>query len=279
MSTQIAVNGWNLVSSDDFEGHWMTGEEIGKHLGYSEPRKSVNNIYERHKDSFKKAIDVSDISLVTEAGPRTTRVFSERGTLKVIRYSNTEVADKVMEEVSDLYLAVRKISSSGKACVEFPEVKAAKMCAQLMSTAMKIGMTRTQAREATIEKVKSLTGVDLAVTFKLEENSVFASKAELSSKKEKEDFIRLLEVWYQCFEDEFITLKKVRLHLSDSLTDKASDLKEAITALDLRGKFNFRKLGYYLRKNKGRIGEQYKFAAGKNLSSGIEWQVIKLTDD
>jgi prophage antirepressor-like protein len=184
MSTQIAINGWNLVSSDDLEGHWMTGEEIGKHLGYADPRTSVRMIWERHKDSFKKDIDVSEISLISEAGPRTTRVFSERGTLKVIRYSNTEVADSVMEEVFDLYLAVRKISSSGKVYggksfgVDAKEamkieVKAAKMCVQFITMATKLGLTKARARKKAVEEVKQLTGVDFASIFQLDEEAEF----------------------------------------------------------------------------------------------------------
>jgi prophage antirepressor-like protein len=108
MSTQIAINGWSLVSSGGLEGHWMTGEEIGKHLGYSEPRDAVNVLYNRHKNSFKDGVDTCTLKLKVQLQARDTRIFSERGVLKVIRYSNTEVANAVMNEVFDVYLAVRK---------------------------------------------------------------------------------------------------------------------------------------------------------------------------
>jgi prophage antirepressor-like protein len=104
---KITVNNWSLVKPEKLEGHWITGEEIGRHLGYSEPRISISTLYNRYKESFQEGLDCSVINLITEAGARDMRVFSRRGVLKVIRHSNTAVADKVMDEVFDVYLAVR----------------------------------------------------------------------------------------------------------------------------------------------------------------------------
>jgi prophage antirepressor-like protein len=110
MKNEITINNWTLIEPERLEGHWITGEEIGRHLGYAEPRVAINVLYNRHKDRFENNVDVSDINLISEAGTRNTRVFSERGALKVIRYSNTKVADAVMNEVFGVYVAVRERS-------------------------------------------------------------------------------------------------------------------------------------------------------------------------
>lgn len=69
-------------------------------------------MYERNADFFKDGIDTAVIKVGTPSGTQDSRIFSERGVLKIMRYSKTELADSVMEEVIDVFLAARKKSSS-----------------------------------------------------------------------------------------------------------------------------------------------------------------------
>jgi prophage antirepressor-like protein len=161
---EIIVKNWKLVQPEKLEGHWMTGEEIGKHLGYSEPRVAINKIFNRHEAKFKYGMDVSDTKLVSEAGIRNTRVFSERGVLKVIRYSNTKVADAVMDEVFDVYLAVREKAKERAISPQLPspEREAASVISGWMLIAKEFEVPRHLAQIEAVKAAKIKTGVDCA---------------------------------------------------------------------------------------------------------------------
>lgn len=111
--SEIVINNWKLLSNPNgLNGEWVTAGEIGKHLGYADPGDSINKIYERNRDFFKDGVDTCTVKLTVQTQAREVRIFSERGTLKVLRYSKTELADKVMEEVFDVFLAARKNDAS-----------------------------------------------------------------------------------------------------------------------------------------------------------------------
>ena len=71
--------------TDEYD-FWATREQIGKFLGYSSPRKSIGKIHERNKERLDKFS--SALNLRTEAGMRTTTVYSFKGLLEVCRFSN-----------------------------------------------------------------------------------------------------------------------------------------------------------------------------------------------
>lgn len=104
MNKLVKVNDWEVIKNpNDLTGIWITGEEVGRRLEYSDPRVAINKIFNRNQNFFKKNIDYSDVSLVSEAGLRNTRVFSQKGCVKVARYSRQPLADKVMDEVIDFF--------------------------------------------------------------------------------------------------------------------------------------------------------------------------------
>ena len=105
---ELIIQDWKILDSPEgFSGAWITGEELGRHLGYSEPRIAISKIYKRHSQFFKEQVDIGVTNLVTPGGIQEVRIFSERGALKIIRYSNTEKADEIMDEVFDVFLAVK----------------------------------------------------------------------------------------------------------------------------------------------------------------------------
>jgi prophage antirepressor-like protein len=161
---KITVNNWSLVKPEELEGHWITGEEIGRHLGYSEPRISISNLYNRYKESFQEGLDCSVIKLITEAGARDVRAFSRRGVLKVIRHSNTAVADKVMDEVFDVYLAVRAKAKAqavtSMALLPTPEQEATSIMSAWLKAAQLLEVPKYYAQAEAVKATHTKTGID-----------------------------------------------------------------------------------------------------------------------
>lgn len=159
---KLTVGNWDLIKLENLEGHWITGEEIGRHLGYSEPARSVSNLYSRHIDSFKEGIDTCVIKLMTQLQARNIRIYSQRGVLKVIRHSNTDVADKVMDEVFDVYLAVRekaKVQEVFKV-PESSELEASSVLTGWMVAAQALEIPKYLAQVEAIKATKVKTGID-----------------------------------------------------------------------------------------------------------------------
>ncbi len=79
------------VSIIDHDGQqWLTAEQAGRCLGYSEAqsRKAVVNLYNKHADEFSED-DMSVIELMTEAGLRECRIFSSTGCSKLGFFART----------------------------------------------------------------------------------------------------------------------------------------------------------------------------------------------
>jgi hypothetical protein len=86
-------NGQSL-SIIDHDGHkWITAREVGQALGYKqeEASRSINNLYERHKDEFE-ATDTCVIKLTTQGQAREVRVFSAMGCNTLGFFSGTKTA-------------------------------------------------------------------------------------------------------------------------------------------------------------------------------------------
>jgi prophage antirepressor-like protein len=76
---------------DETKSIFMTSEQLGNVLGYSDPRKSINKLVERN--SYLQNQEFSSVpKLTSEAGIRSTRVFSEDGIYEVTFLANTEKA-------------------------------------------------------------------------------------------------------------------------------------------------------------------------------------------
>ena len=86
-------------SSGDF---WATREQIGRLLGYAEPRISIANIHNRNKERLDRFSAV--INLITPSGTQPTTLYSFKGLLEICRYSNQPKANDIMDwlwEVAD----------------------------------------------------------------------------------------------------------------------------------------------------------------------------------
>jgi phage antirepressor YoqD-like protein len=112
-------NNLSLVKKDYFNGvecdFWtdennniyMTSEQLGRALGYANPRISISTLVNR-KEYLKDSKYSSVISMITEAGKRNTRVFTEKGIYEVIFLSDTKKALEFKEWVSNILEGLRK---------------------------------------------------------------------------------------------------------------------------------------------------------------------------
>lgn len=94
----------NGVSVDGYYGDklaWFTREQIGSALEYGNPRLSIANIHNRHKDRFVGKSGV--IKLITSDGKcNDTWVYNFKGVLEICRWSKQPKADMVMDALYDM---------------------------------------------------------------------------------------------------------------------------------------------------------------------------------
>lgn len=79
------------VSILDHAGkQWLTAEQAGRCLGYSEKtaRQSINNLFNKHADEFGDE-DTTVIDLMTVTGPKECRIFSAIGCQKLGFFAKT----------------------------------------------------------------------------------------------------------------------------------------------------------------------------------------------
>ena len=91
--TLSAINQHNQI--------WLTVTEIGKALGYSDPFKSVKNIYDRHQDEFTPCM-TSLVEMQTAGGLQKVRIFSLRGAHLIAMFARTKIAKAFRKWVLDI---------------------------------------------------------------------------------------------------------------------------------------------------------------------------------
>lgn len=77
---------------------WFTRDEIGSVLGYADPRQSIANIHNRHKERFSdKSVQINLIC--TDGKSYDTTVYNFKGVMEICRWSKQPKADMVMVTV------------------------------------------------------------------------------------------------------------------------------------------------------------------------------------
>lgn len=65
---------------------WFTRDEIGSVLGYADPRQSIANIHNRHKERFSdKSVQINLIC--TNGKSYDTTVYNFKGVMEICRWS------------------------------------------------------------------------------------------------------------------------------------------------------------------------------------------------
>ena len=86
---------------------WFTRDEIGSVLGYADPRQSIANIHNRHKERFSdKSVQINLIC--TDGKSYDTTVYNFKGVMEICRWSKQPKADMVMEALYDMAESVAR---------------------------------------------------------------------------------------------------------------------------------------------------------------------------
>jgi len=99
----IKCDFWKNENDDIF----MTSEQLGMVLGYSQPRKAINTIVSRN-NYIKNSKYCSDFTLMSEVGLRDFRLFTEKGIYEIAMLAQTNKAKEFRSWVSDLLIELRK---------------------------------------------------------------------------------------------------------------------------------------------------------------------------
>lgn len=120
---EFKMNNFKLVRTENFENtipcdfwgdingeYFVTREQIGTALGYSNPNKSIDKIHTRHKNRLDKFSTTTKLGVVEgERYVERERVlYSRKGIMEICRWSNKPLADKFMDwcwEVIDSLIA------------------------------------------------------------------------------------------------------------------------------------------------------------------------------
>ena len=81
--------------------YYMTRDQIGTALGYSNPRIAIANIHNRNADRFSKFSGVIKLS-TPDGGAQDTTVYSSKGIYEICRFSRQPKADAFMDWVWDV---------------------------------------------------------------------------------------------------------------------------------------------------------------------------------
>jgi len=93
---------WKNESNDYF----MTRDQIGTALGYTDPRIAITKIHNRNRDRFDKSSVVTKL-VSTDGKTYSTTVYSSKGVYEICRFSRQPKADAFMDWTWDVIDSLR----------------------------------------------------------------------------------------------------------------------------------------------------------------------------
>lgn len=106
-SANFGVVKCDFYSDRDNREIWMTREQIGRALEYSNPQKAIDNLHIRNKDRLDK-FSVTLKLRATDGKLYDTKLYSAKGVYEICRYSRQPKADMFMDWVWDIVESIRK---------------------------------------------------------------------------------------------------------------------------------------------------------------------------
>ena len=94
----VTCNFYRDFNADEM---YMTREQIGRALGYSDPRKAIEKIHRRNADRMDKYSTVTKLGTV-DGKQRNAVVYSPKGVYEICRWSRQPKADAFMDWVWDM---------------------------------------------------------------------------------------------------------------------------------------------------------------------------------
>lgn len=86
---------------------FMTRNQIGTALGYSDPLRAMSKVHERNKERLDKFSVVVNLT-TTDSKSYNTHLYSEKGIYEIMRKSNQPKADEFYDFVYDIIEGIRK---------------------------------------------------------------------------------------------------------------------------------------------------------------------------
>lgn len=87
---------------------WITREQIGRALGYSDPKKAIEKIHMKHRERLDRYSMLIRVVSPNLGGTQETMCYSAKGVYEICRWSRQPKADEFYDKVYDLLEQVRK---------------------------------------------------------------------------------------------------------------------------------------------------------------------------
>lgn len=87
---------------------WITREQIGRALGYSDPKKAIEKIHMKHRERLDRYSMLIRVVSPNLGGTQETMCYSAKGVYEICRCSRQPKADEFYDKVYDLLEQVRK---------------------------------------------------------------------------------------------------------------------------------------------------------------------------
>lgn len=110
MNTQAQINVFQGQDVNFIENNGdilFTAEEVGRHLGYSNPSEAINRIFKRNSSELRAYSTSVKLTAVDEK-QRLTRAFTEEGVYILSMLARTSRAKKFRASVAQLLRRIRK---------------------------------------------------------------------------------------------------------------------------------------------------------------------------
>ena len=139
---------------DESNNIYMTREQIGQALEYSDPRVAITKIHSRNKDRLDK-FSVSTKLVSTDNKQYDTILYIEKGIYDVCRFSRQPVADDFYDYVYEQVALIRKTGG----VIDDKDLFINTYCGGLdegVKTIVKSFMTRVEEQQTTINKMQPM---------------------------------------------------------------------------------------------------------------------------
>lgn len=140
---------------DEDDNIYMTRNQIGEALQYSNSRIAISNIHERNKDRLDKFS--TELELSTLEGnrmvARDTILYIEKGIYDICRFSRQPLANKFYDWVYDQVILIRKTGGA----IDDKDLFIETYCGGLdqgAKTIVKSFMSKVEEQQATINKIQ-----------------------------------------------------------------------------------------------------------------------------
>ncbi len=94
------------------DGFWVTREQIGRLLGYSDPTDAIKKIHKRNSERLDKYSRGGQI-VPSSGGMQTVTLYNFKGFLEICRFSNKPKANDVIDFAWNVMDEIRRTGSYG----------------------------------------------------------------------------------------------------------------------------------------------------------------------